>query len=96
MKKPAQHLIAEVPRRQTRVELTIDVDLDDVRSHYCTLNQGGEVVERSRFRTTPKAIGKWFTAYRWIGFTFMPPRNARCPVIANCESHVMPIQSADA
>jgi hypothetical protein len=69
MKKPAQHLIAEVPRRQTRVELTIDVDLDDVRSHYCTLNQGGEVVERSRFRTTPKAIGKWFTAYRWIGFT---------------------------
>jgi hypothetical protein len=30
-------------------------------SHYCTLNQEGEVVDRGRFRTTPKAIEKWFT-----------------------------------
>jgi transposase len=28
---------------------------------YCTLNQDGEVVDRGRFRTTPKAIAKWFT-----------------------------------
>src|SRR6266550_3553619 len=61
MKKPAQHLIAEVPRRQARVEMTIGVDLGDVWSHYCTLNQDGEVVDRGRFRTTPKAIEKWFT-----------------------------------
>jgi transposase len=61
MKKPAQHLIAEAPRRQSRVELTIGIDLGDVWSHYCTLNQEGEVVDRGRFRTTPKAIGKWFT-----------------------------------
>src|SRR6202451_1782348 len=61
MKKPAQHLIAEVPRRQTKVELTIGVDLGDVWSHYCTLNQQGEVIDRGRFRTTPKAIDKWFT-----------------------------------
>ena len=60
-KKPAQHLIAEVPRRQARVEMTIDVDLGDIWSHYCTLNHDGEVVDRGRFRTTPKAIGKWFT-----------------------------------
>ncbi|HEY2039791.1 MAG TPA: IS110 family transposase [Edaphobacter sp.] len=61
MKKTAQHLIAEVPCRQARVEITIGVDLGDVWSHYCTLNQDGEVVDRGRFRTTPKAIQKWFT-----------------------------------
>jgi transposase len=56
-----QHLIAEVPRRQAKVGMTIGVDLGDVWSHYCTLNQDGEVVDWGRFRTTPKAIGKWFT-----------------------------------
>jgi transposase len=61
MKKPAQHLIAEVPRRQAKVEMTIGIDLGDVWSHYCTLNQNGEVVDRGRFRTIPKAIEKWFT-----------------------------------
>src|ERR1700678_1788201 len=61
MKKPAQHLIAEVPRRQAKVEITIGIDLGDVWSHYCTLNQDGEVVARGRFRTTPQAIAKWFT-----------------------------------
>jgi hypothetical protein len=38
MKKPAQHLIAEVPRRQAKTERTIGVDLGDVWSHYCALN----------------------------------------------------------
>ena len=61
MKKPAQHLIAEVPRRRTKVEMTIGIDLGDVWSYYCTLNVEGEVVDRGRFRTTPKAIEKWFT-----------------------------------
>jgi transposase len=60
MKKAAQHLIAEVPRRQPWVAMTIGIDLGDVWSHYCTLNQDGEVVDRGRFRTTPKAIEKWF------------------------------------
>src|SRR5579871_1515992 len=60
MKKPTQHLIAEVPRRQARTELTIGIDLGDVWSHYCTLNQDGEVIDRGRFRTTAKAIEKWF------------------------------------
>ena len=36
--------------------MTIGIDLGDVWSHYCTLNQDGEVVDRGRFRTTPKAI----------------------------------------
>ena len=61
MKKTTQHLIAEVPRRQSRVELTIGIDLGDVWSHYCTLNEDGQVVDRGRFRTTPKAMDKWFT-----------------------------------
>src|SRR5580700_10101004 len=61
MKKPAQHLIAEVPRGHAKFERTIGIDLGDVWSHYCTLNQDGEVVDRGRFRTTPKAIEKWFT-----------------------------------
>jgi transposase len=61
MKNSSQHPIAEVPRRRSRVEMTIGVDLGDVWSHYCTLNQDGEVVDRGRFRTTPKAIAKWFT-----------------------------------
>jgi transposase len=53
--------IAEVPRRRAKVEITIGIDLGDVWSHYCTLNQDGLVVDRGRFRTTPKAIEKWFT-----------------------------------
>jgi transposase len=61
MKKPAQRLIAEVPRRHAKVEMTIGIDLGDVWSHYCTLNHEGAVVDRGRFRTTPKAIEKWFT-----------------------------------
>src|ERR1700761_7494052 len=60
MKKPSQHLIAEVSRKDGQVELTIGIDLGDVCSHYCTLNQQGEVIDRGRFRTTPKAIDKWF------------------------------------
>ena len=56
MKKPAQHLIAEVTRKRAKAELTIGIDLGDVWSHYCTLNQEGEVVDRGRFRTTAEAI----------------------------------------
>jgi hypothetical protein len=61
MKKPTQHLIVEAPRKRGQIELTIGIDLGDVWSHYCTLNQHGEVIDRGRFRTTPKAIDRWFT-----------------------------------
>src|ERR1700730_16377447 len=62
MKKPSQHLIiAEVPRSITKVGMTIGIDLGDVWSHYCTLNEDGEVVDRGRFRTTPSGVEKWFT-----------------------------------
>ena len=56
MKKPAHHLIAEVPRKRAKVELTIGIDLGDVWSHYCTLNQQGEVIDRGRFRTDTATI----------------------------------------
>ena len=49
MKKPAQHFIAEVPRSLTKVGMTIGIDLGDVWSHYCTLNEDGEVVGRAGF-----------------------------------------------
>jgi len=70
MNKPAQHLFAEVPRRQAKVEITIGIDLSDVWSHYCTLNQDGEVVDRGRLRTipTPSKSGSptWFhRGLRW-------------------------------
>src|ERR1700730_18824404 len=61
IKKPTHHLIADVRRSQPRVEKTIGIDLGDVWSHYCTLNEEGEVVDRGRFRTTPKGLEKWFT-----------------------------------
>src|ERR1035437_5179539 len=64
MKNQSQHLIAEVPRRQRRVERTIGIDLGDVWSHYCTLNEDGEVVDRGRFRTIPNAVETWFTDLR--------------------------------
>src|ERR1035438_1572429 len=61
MKKPSQHLIAEVPRSAAKVGMTIGIDLGDVWSHYCTLNEYGEVVNRGRLRTTPSGVEKWFT-----------------------------------
>src|ERR1700688_2354826 len=61
MKNPTLHLIAEVPRRSSRVGMTIGIDLGDVWSHYCTLNEDGEVVGRGRFRTGPSGVEKWFT-----------------------------------
>jgi transposase len=61
MKNSSQHLIAEVPHRRSRVEMTIGIDLGDVWSHYCKLNEDGEVVDRGRFRTTPKAINDVLT-----------------------------------
>jgi transposase len=48
MKKSAQHLIVEVARRHFRTEMTIGIDLGDVWSHFCTLNEEGRMVDRGR------------------------------------------------
>jgi hypothetical protein len=61
MKKHTQDLIAEVPRGCSQVGITIGIDLGDAWSHYCTLNEDGEVVDRGRFRANPSSVGKWFT-----------------------------------
>src|ERR1700749_2210969 len=61
MKKHTQDLIAEAPRGCSQVGITIGIDLGDVWSHYCTLNEDGEVVDRGRFRTNPSSVDKWFT-----------------------------------
>jgi hypothetical protein len=53
--------VAHEEHRQLQLAMTIGIDLGDFWSRYCTLNQEGEVVGRGRFRTTPKAIEKWFT-----------------------------------
>jgi hypothetical protein len=56
MKKHTQDL-AEAPRGCSQVGITIGIDLGDVWSHYCTLNEDGEVVDRGRFRTNPSSVG---------------------------------------
>ena len=40
MKKPKQYLIAQVPRRQAKAEITIGIDLGDVWSHYLHTQPG--------------------------------------------------------
>jgi hypothetical protein len=46
------------PTQTARVEMTIGIDLGDVWSHYCTLNEEGEIVDRGRCRTAPKGVEK--------------------------------------
>jgi hypothetical protein len=41
--------------------MTIGIDLGDVWSHYCTLNEEGEAVDRGCFTTSRKGVEKWFT-----------------------------------
>ena len=49
MKKHPQFLISKRPRRSPWVGITIGIDLGDIWSHYCTLNEDGEVIDRGRF-----------------------------------------------
>ena len=57
MKKPAQYLIAGVPRRQAEVEMTIGIDLGDVWSHCRSLKRrDGLPVQRLSLRSHPSGI----------------------------------------
>jgi transposase len=40
--------------------MTIGIDLGDIWSHYCTLNEDGEVVDQGRFRSNPSGVDKRF------------------------------------
>jgi transposase len=59
MKTHPQYFISKSPR-SSKVGITIGIDLGDIWSHYCTLNQDGEVVDRGRFRTNPSGEDKRF------------------------------------
>jgi hypothetical protein len=59
-----QELVGRAPVAKSEVTvcgMTIGIDHGDVWSHYCTLNEDGEVVGRGRFRTNPSGVEKWFT-----------------------------------
>src|ERR1700686_3556124 len=45
-----------------RVGLTVGLDVGDKTSHYCGLNDEGEVVERGKLKTTPHALQPWLEA----------------------------------
>jgi hypothetical protein len=59
MKSHPQYFISK-SRRSSKVGITIGIDLGDIWSHYCTLNEDGEVVDRGRFRTNPSGVDKRF------------------------------------
>lgn len=59
MKSHRQHFISK-SGRSSRVGITIGIDLGDIWSHYCTLNDDGEVIDRGRFRTNPSGVDKRF------------------------------------
>jgi transposase len=59
MKTHPQYFISK-RRRSSKVGITIGIDLGDIWSHYCTLSEDGEVVDRGRFRTNPSGVDKRF------------------------------------
>ena len=52
--------------------MTIGIDLGDIWSHYCTLNEDGEVVDRGRFRTNPSGSTSGFGTLRGCGSPWKP------------------------
>jgi transposase len=58
-----QQVVSKTKKSKTKSAdsgLTIGIDLGDRWSHYCVLNESGEIVEEGRFRTTPEALAKHF------------------------------------
>src|ERR1700761_2596170 len=60
MKRHPQYFISKSPHRGSRGGMTIGIDLGDVWSHYCTIDEEGEVIDRGRFRTNPSGVDKRF------------------------------------
>ena len=60
MKKHPQYFISKRLRRSFWVSMTIGIDLGDIWSHYYTLSEDGEVIDRGRFRTNPSGVDKRF------------------------------------
>ena len=55
-----QNTVVLVHRLQCRREHNAAGDDPELWSHYCTLNEDGEVVDRGRFRTNPSGVNKRF------------------------------------
>ena len=53
----------EAPKRAQ----TIGIDLGDLWSHYCVLDEAGNVAEEGRFRTTQAALQKHFGVLLELG-----------------------------
>src|ERR1700743_3849483 len=60
MKRHPQYFISKSQRRSSMVGMTIGIDLGAIWSHYCTLSEDGEVIDRGRFRTNPSGVDKRF------------------------------------
>jgi transposase len=61
MKKQTQDLIAEAPGKNSKVEMTIGIDLAMSGVITARSTKKGEVVDRGRFRTTLDGVERWFT-----------------------------------
>src|SRR5258708_29657318 len=61
MKKPTHHLIAELSRRQTRVEMTIGIDLGDVWSITAHSTKKEKWSIEAASEPAPKGVEKWLT-----------------------------------
>jgi transposase len=58
--KASRFFISKSPCRSSRVGSRLESTLVDIWSHYCTLNQDGEVIDRGRFRTNTAGVDKRF------------------------------------
>ena len=63
-------------RNKTAGQVTIGIDIGDQWSHYCTLSDGGEVIEEGRFRTSAAALAQHFAELTRSG---LQSRMARIP-----------------
>jgi hypothetical protein len=61
MKKPAHHLIAEVPSNQSKVEMTIGIDLGDVWSHYWVFGRGAVSPVKEILNSASQELGTFIS-----------------------------------
>ncbi len=58
-----KHSKAKPTRQMVKKNLWIGVDLGNRWSHVCMVDNGGDVIDRTRVRTTPGAMREFFGAY---------------------------------
>ena len=55
-------------------QLTIGLDLGDRTSHYCVLNEAGEIILEQELATTPKGSSRCSARFRGAGSRWKPER----------------------